>query len=80
MLRITSDQTHLKLEGRLVGPWVTLLRRECRSRPNVALDLSEVVFVDSAGVSLLARLVARGAQLRAASPFIAELLKSRTAQ
>jgi ABC-type transporter Mla MlaB component len=83
MLRVTRhdlnpDTTLLALEGRLVGPWVALLRRECRSLSSITLDLASVGFVDAAGLALIRRLQARGAQLRSPSPFVAELLKPRT--
>jgi hypothetical protein len=83
MLRITrhdlnTDTTLLALEGRLVGPWVALLRRECHSLTSVTLDLAGVGFVDAAGLALIRRLQARGAELRSPSPFLAELLKHRT--
>lgn len=82
MLKITrldANQTvTLKLEGRLLGPWVDLLERACTTpTPNgsmASLDLSGVVFVDAAGASLLAKLVRRGVRIIAQSNFVAELL------
>jgi len=63
MLRITHETdastvgSTLKLEGRIVGPWVEELRRACleqhaaRCRP-LTIDLRDVTFIDSAGIAL----------------------------
>ena len=74
MLRITThsspDLLTFRLEGRLVGPWVTELRdcwRRTPSRDNraVQIDLRAVTFVDAAGEELLADLYRQGADLLA---------------
>jgi hypothetical protein len=81
MLRITraestTPSTLLTLEGRLVGPWVTVLRDECQSTDGaVVLNLAQVNFADDAGVTLLRRLTSRGVRLQGASAFVSELLK-----
>ena len=83
MLRITHAQGHdsiwtLRLEGKLVGPWVTELARSCNELPSapdcLRLDLSAVTFVDKPGVALLRDLIGRGATLAACSGLVAELL------
>ena len=83
MLRITHPEGHdsistLKLEGKLLGPWVTELARSCNELPcrpsRLRLDLSAVTFVDGPGVALLRDLLARGATLAACSGLVAELL------
>ncbi len=83
MLRITEDQsttgaTALRLEGQLIGPWVTELRRVCQKPLNkgqeLKLDLGEVSFVDRLGVSLLEDLKHRGATLENVSAFLQEQL------
>ena len=79
MLRIDESDT-LKLEGRIVGPWIGELRDACervmgRGR-GLVLDLSGVDFVDREAAALLRQLRARGARLANASPFLAELLKN----
>ena len=83
MLRITHAQGHdsistLRLEGKLVGPWVTELARSCNELPcppnRLRLDLSAVTFVDGPGVALLRDLIGRGATLAACSGLVAELL------
>ena len=83
MLRITHPEgddsiSTLKLEGKLLGPWVTELARSCNELPcppnRLRLDLSAVTFVDGPGVALLRDLLARGATLAACSGLVAALL------
>lgn len=83
MLRITVSPPHhpaptLKLEGKLLGPWVDELQQACAatavSLQQVSLDLSAVSYVDGAGVALLRDLQRRGVRLASYSGFIAELL------
>ena len=83
MLRITptdgeSERT-LRLEGRLVDPWVGELLSTCREAASAGcrlmLDLSGVTFVDAAGLTCLRDLREQGAVLRGCSAFINELLK-----
>jgi ABC-type transporter Mla MlaB component len=85
MLRITdltgeSDRLLLRVEGRLIGPWVTVLRRHCRKLlelGSVDLDLTGVSFVDPAGLALLRDLVGRDVRLKACSAFVSELLNQK---
>ena len=83
MLRISHTQEHdsiwtLRLEGKLVGPWVTELARSCNELPCspgcLRLDLSAVTFVDGPGLQLLRDLLGRGVTLAACSGLVAELL------
>jgi ABC-type transporter Mla MlaB component len=83
MLRIIHLQNHdsistLRLEGKLLGPWVTELARSCNelacSPDCLRLDLSAVTFVDGPGLTLLRDLLGRGATLAACSGLVAELL------
>jgi ABC-type transporter Mla MlaB component len=83
MLRITHDHAHdldstIRLEGKLLGPWVTELARPCnellRTAGSLRLDLSAVTFVDEAGVALLHDLLGRGVRLAACSGLVTELL------
>jgi ABC-type transporter Mla MlaB component len=73
-----SDAT-LKLEGRVIGPWVEELWRSCESvfsrGARLTLDLSEVSFVDRNGVELFRSLQSRQVELLNCSPFVATLLK-----
>jgi len=78
MLRVTvSDDSGLvvlKLEGRLVGPWVGEVEKAWKSATNtgkqqhVAVDLCGVTFVDNAGKELLSRMHQAGANLSALGP------------
>jgi hypothetical protein len=84
MLRISqinSDDlvTKLKVEGKLQGPWVSVLARACGELPCssecLSLDLSAVDFADGPGVELLRGLLARGVTFAACSALVAELLR-----
>lgn len=82
MLRITqihdSHGAGLKLEGKLLGPWTDELRAACtdltpQARPP-RLDLTEVSYVDAAGIKLLEDLRGAGFDLTACSHFVASVL------
>ena len=85
MLRITwidaegSDPNRtLKMEGKLLGPWVDELGRACEvselPRHCLRLDLAAVTFVDSIGLKLLDDLLRQGATIVGCSDFISVLL------
>jgi anti-anti-sigma regulatory factor len=84
MLRITSvtvpeNATVLKLEGKLLGPWVDELNVACRkadleNRP-VILDLSSLSFVDSQGIAALHELRKRGYRFEGCSALVIRLLQ-----
>jgi anti-anti-sigma regulatory factor len=85
MLRITHDRQDpqrclLRLEGRLVGPWVSELQELCERAIGdglaVTLDLGEVRFVDHAAAQLLHRLADRQVRLAGGSPFVLEQLRN----
>jgi hypothetical protein len=85
MLRITrSTDIHmnqiLKLEGKLLRPWVDEVRKACVGASDPAgrpsLDLSALSFVDAAGAGLLWELIGLGIEIVACSNFIAELLRA----
>jgi hypothetical protein len=75
MLKITieknSKSTTLRVEGRLVGPWVDELERAWRSVTSdptdgrVAIDLTDVTFVGEEGKKLLEEMYGEGAKLKA---------------
>jgi len=70
----------LKLEGRVVGPWVGELRQVCETlltegRP-LKLDLADVTFADAGGVAVLSSFKSRGVAFSNCSPFVEEQLKS----
>ena len=84
MLKITRSTDNgsallVKLEGKLLQPWVEELARVCTPPAGtvvgIRLDLSAVTFVDEAGVRLLRELLDRGVGVAAASGFVTELLR-----
>jgi hypothetical protein len=83
MLRITTHEAGdstilLKLEGKLLEPWVEELERCARgslaNRNALKLDLSALVFADAAGATALLELIRTGASLTACSGYLAALL------
>ena len=83
MLMITrsegSDLTRtLKLEGKLVEPWIVELESACHDSlatpERVHLDLCDLTFVDAAGARFLASLIRDGARVIACSGFVAAML------
>jgi len=84
MLKISEDKQDeqfltLRLEGRIIGPWVDELRQVCesfaRDGVKLTLNLEEVVFADDNAVSLLTELQRRGATLIRLTPFVEEQIK-----
>ncbi len=78
-VRMSDGRPTLRLEGRLIGPWVIELRRACEraltDSAGLVLDLSEVTFVDQAGLELLCSLGQQGVAFDC-SGFVAEQLKA----
>ena len=68
----------LKLEGKLLEPWIGELKSACGECPGsphvVCLDLRDLTFVDAAGVRFLADLIHDGARVTACSEFVATVL------
>jgi hypothetical protein len=84
-LRITIDTTGgvttLKLEGRLVGPWVHELEQiweaaltdpACRS---IVVDLCGVIFIDARARELLRRVFCRGARFKTSGLFVKSIME-----
>jgi anti-anti-sigma regulatory factor len=70
----------LKLEGQVRGRWVEELRRACAELlatdgADLTFDLSDVSFIDAAGLSLFKALSVRGVTFANCSLFAAEQLK-----
>ena len=69
----------LMLEGRILAEVADLLERECfellRSRDEVSVDLSEVSFVDKAGVKVLLQLHLAGVEIRCRPGAVASVLE-----
>ena len=85
MLRITTTDCGnrnitLRLEGRIVGPWVTELWKACEKIMGeglrLELDLAEVSFLEPAGVALVSSLRSRGVPLKQCSTFVEAQLES----
>jgi len=70
----------LKLEGRVVGPWVGELHQVCETLLTegraLKLDLAEVTFADASGVAVLSNFKSRGVRFTRCSPFLEEQLKN----
>lgn len=84
MLKISdptaSPTVTLKLEGRLIGPWVEELREACETHlqasRRVKLDFTDVSYADRDGVALLVKLRQNGVEIINCSVFLAEELKA----
>ena len=75
-----NNSVTLKLEGRVVGPWVGELRQVCEMLMSegraLKLDLTDVTFADADGVAVLTGFKTRGVTLKNCSPFVEEQLRS----
>ena len=83
MLRITTMKANgspvqLKLEGKIMAEWASLLEQECRAliaqQQHVVLDMAGVTFLDGRGITMLRSLPDRYITLMNRSDFIEELL------
>jgi anti-anti-sigma factor len=83
MLRLTrtsiaNSEVVLKAEGQIVAEWVALLESECRellaTERHVALDLSDVSYLDSQAVRMLRELTRGSLALVNCPPLVEELL------
>ena len=74
---------HKTRESHLQGRWVAELQKTCEplvgNGRTLTLDLSQVLFADCGGVTVLRNLRQRGAALQC-SPFLAELLHGQAGQ
>jgi len=84
MLKITKIQesksdVFLKLEGKIIAQWATLLDGECRSllrqEKVLYLDCSHVDFIDASGVKVLNNLPRTQVTLIRAPGYMMELLQ-----
>ena len=85
LLRITvqkrSGSILLKLEGKLVGPWVEELERIWRAgkaSEAVWVDLYQVSFVDASGKDLLEQMCQGGAHFLADTPLMRQVIQEVT--
>lgn len=84
MLRITqegkADSPSLKLEGRLEGAWVDVLRKAWKEAVaslkghKLVIDLGALSFADAAGRALLLEIQRDGAALQRVSEFMRHIL------
>lgn len=83
MLRIThsgndEESTTLRIEGRIVGVWVTVLAEEIeavrRTSKSAVLDFAAVEFVDGDGVRMLKATTGDHVRIVHCSAFIQALL------
>jgi len=85
MLKITEvqadrDGSHriIKVEGKLLGPWVAELNQACSAASNdgtaIQLDLSELTYLDQSGIRAIVALRRSGVRVVACSNIVAELL------
>ena len=87
MLKITRTETPAEekwiLQGRLVGLWVSELRRSWKKTHRTdnnlkcVVDLNEVTFIDKKGERLLRAMSKEGAQFLATGIYIKHLLQER---
>lgn len=83
MLRITASTVNekvvVKLEGRLVGPWVDELRetvwRTNGCRQPLEIDVADLTYVDQDGENALTWLHRMGARFQGRGPFSAYLFE-----
>lgn len=83
MLRVTEVGTDngrraLRLEGRIAGPWASVVEERCRellaAGGNLRLDLAAVTYVDRRGATALRWLQESDVELDGCSQLIRELL------
>jgi len=84
MLKITpailsEQETALRLDGRVAGQWVALLRESAESvladGLRLAIDLQNISYIDCEGIVLLKSLIERGADAVNAPLFVNEQIK-----
>ncbi len=77
---LSGDRVVVKLEGDLIGPWVTEVATYCERRfqsgHKLTLDIGEVSFADRDGLRLLRNLLERQVNLTNCSSFLAEMLRT----
>jgi anti-anti-sigma regulatory factor len=90
VLKITRTETPGEerwiLQGRLVGLWVSELRRSWKKthraddKRRCVVDLNEVTFIDKKGEAILRTMSKQGVQLIATGIYIKHLLQERCAR
>jgi hypothetical protein len=89
MLKIMESESRIdgitaRLEGQIRGQWVDEVRNYCERLLEdghlVTLDVKDVSFLDRDAVTLLRQLTIKGVRLVNRTAFLAELLRSETAE
>jgi len=81
IIRVASwdQEVILRMDGRVTGPWVELLRTSAEpvveKGIRLTLDLENVYYLDSEGVGLIRNLIARGTRLKNVPPFVTEQIR-----
>ena len=80
-IKLDRQEVVVHLAGRLSGDAVTQLRNACSPIEGAfALDLSQLLFADDAGIDVIQAIDKQGAKIRGASPFIQLLVDSTFSQ
>jgi hypothetical protein len=83
MLRISRIESStgdviLRLEGKLIGPWVNELKSccaiVCNEGRRLSLDMTDVLYTDWRGLALLRTLQESNVALAGCTPFLSEEL------
>ena len=83
MLKITTTnsggKTTLRLDGRLVGPWVDEFRKAlgCCHATDITVDLSNTTFADGCGRQALKDARDHGAHFVTAGPLMSALVEEK---
>lgn len=81
---VTADQTKLRLDGKLIGDWVSELRLLCeailKKGQQIEIDCSGVCFIDNDGIALMQMLQGKGVVLVECSRFIELQLRTKPTQ
>lgn len=85
MLKITildtPDRRRLVLEGKLVAPWASELRKECRAAASdlrgreLVIELKNVTCISEDGQNVLLELMKDGVKFRASGVFTKHVMK-----
>jgi hypothetical protein len=85
MLKISvvdsQNERHLVLEGKLVAPWTTELRKACEQATEglngreLVIDLKNLTVISQEGQNLLAAVMNEGIKLRSGGVFAKQVLR-----
>ena len=76
-MRVEEGGSTIKLDGQLTADALDELKDKCASvRGTLYLDLGQTTWIDEESAAVVKALIAEGAVLSAASPFVGQLLKA----